>query len=150
MIGKKLTLDTSVIIKGTIPPKKSSANYEEKNKDFEIASEYMRFLFSGSLVGFISSVALIEISAVGARLTGSKQFGMTLARKVEEVCVLLYDEEILDDAIGVGAQYRASGFDTLFLTCAILTGTPLFTDDRKLHDLCRKAQIESYLLNEMR
>lgn len=118
-------------------------------RKFKTANTYMKLLFSGKIVGFIPSAVLVESSAVGARLTGSKKFGMNLAKRIEEVCTVLYDEEILDSAIEVSAQYRASGFDNLLLTCAILTDTPLFTDDRKLFNLCEKAEITSYLLNDL-
>lgn len=150
MIGEKeLTLDTSVIIKGVIPPKKRDEKSEEKVEKFKTANKYMKLLFSDKIVGFIPSAVLVESSAVGARLTGSKKFGINLAKRIEEVCTVLYDEEILDSAIEIGAQYKASGFDNLLLTCAILTDSPLFTDDRKLHNLCDKAEIKSYLLDDL-
>lgn len=150
MIGEKeLTLHTSVIIKGMIPPRKRDEKRNERIKKFKTATTYMRFLFSGRIIGFIPSAVLIEVSAVGARLTGSKKFGIRLAGKIEEICTVLYDEEILDDAIEISAQYKASGFDNLLLTCAILTNTLLFTDDKKLHNLCDKAKIKSYLLDDL-
>lgn len=150
MIGEKeLTLDSSVIIKGMIPPKKKDEKSGERMMKFETANTYMILLFSGKIIGFIPSCVLIEVGAVSSRLTGSKEFGITLTRKIEEVCKVLYDVEILDNAIEVSAQYKASGFDNLLLTCAILTNTPLFTDDRKLHNLCNKAKIRSYLLSDL-
>jgi hypothetical protein len=74
MIGEKeLTLDTSVIIKGMIPPRRRDKKRNERIRKFKTATTYMRFLFSGKIVGFIPSAVLIEVSAVGARLTGSKK-----------------------------------------------------------------------------
>ena len=48
MIGEKeLTLDTSVIIKGMIPPKRRDEKSNERIRKFETATTYMRFvLFS--------------------------------------------------------------------------------------------------------
>ena len=150
MIGEKeLTLDTSVIIKGMIPPKRRDKKRNERIRKFKTANTYMKLLFSGKIIGFIPSAVLVELSAVGTRLTGSKKFGISLAGKIEEICTVLYDEEILDNAIGVSAQYKASGFDNLLLTCAILTNTLLFTDDKKLHNLYDKAKIKSYLLDDL-
>ncbi|MBU7024258.1 MAG: PIN domain-containing protein [Theionarchaea archaeon] len=150
MIGEReLTLDTSVIIKGVIPPKRRDEKHNERIRKFETANTYMKLLFSGKIIGFIPSAVLVELSAVGARLTGSEKFGISLAGKLEEICTVLYDEEILDTAIEVSAQYKASGFDNLLLACAVLTNTPLFTDDKKLHSLCDKAKIKSYLLDDL-
>ncbi|KYK35889.1 MAG: hypothetical protein AYK19_01405 [Theionarchaea archaeon DG-70-1] len=150
MIGEKeLTLDTSVIIEGMIPPKRRDKKRNERIRKFKTANTYMKLLFSGKIIGFIPSAVLVELSAVGTRLTGSKKFGISLAGKIEEICTVLYDEEILDNAIGVSAQYKASGFDNLLLTCAILTNTLLFTDDKKLHNLYDKAKIKSYLLDDL-
>ena len=102
MIGEKeLTLDTSVIIKGMIPPKRRDEKRNERIRKFETATTYMRFLFSGKIIGFIPSAVLVEVSAVSARLTGSEKFGISLAGKIEEVCTVPYDEEILDNAIEV-------------------------------------------------
>ena len=150
MIGEKeLTFDTSVIIKGIIPPKRRDEKGNERIRKFKTAATYMRFLFSGKIIGFIPSAVLVELSAVGARLTGSEEFGISLAGRIKDICTVLYDEEILDNAIEISARYKASGFDNLLLTCAILTNTPLFTDDKKLHDLCDKAKIKSYLLDDL-
>jgi hypothetical protein len=46
----------------------------ERIRKFKTATTYMKFLFSDKIVGFIPSAVLIEVSAVGARLTGSKKF----------------------------------------------------------------------------
>ena len=58
------------------------------------------------------SAVLAESSAFDARLTGSKKFGVNLTKRIEEVCSVLYDEEIIDSAFEVSAQYRASGLTT--------------------------------------
>jgi hypothetical protein len=89
MIGEKeLTFGTSVIIKGVIPKKRDEKNGKNIRK-FKTANTYMKLLFSGNIVGFIPSAVLVESSAVGARLAGSKRFGMNLAKRIEEVCTVL-------------------------------------------------------------
>jgi hypothetical protein len=86
---KKNTFNTSVIIKGMIPPRKRDEKRNERIRKFKTATTYMRFLFSGKIIGFIPSAVLVEVSAVGARLTGSKRFGISLAGKIEEICTVL-------------------------------------------------------------
>jgi hypothetical protein len=76
---KELTLDTPIIIKGMIPPRRKDEKRNKRLRKFKTATTCMRFLFSGKIIGFIPSAVLIEVSAVGARLTGSNEFGICIS-----------------------------------------------------------------------
>jgi hypothetical protein len=108
----------------------------------------MKLLFSSKIVGFIPSAVLVESSAVGTRLTGSKKFGVNLAKRIEKVCTVSMMKRFWIEPLRSVHNTEPVGL-TALLTCAILTNMPLFTDDRKLHSLCEKAEITTYLLNDI-
>ena len=46
-------------------------------------------------------------------------------------------------------QSKASGFDNIILSCAILTDSAMITDDLKLHEIAQEHGYESYLLRDL-
>ena len=70
-----LTLDTSVLAKGIIPPRR-------RKKDLIYAEQFRLFTLARSILQDaamnVPSVALIEIAAVAARLTGKEDRGCRL------------------------------------------------------------------------
>lgn len=109
----------------------------------------MSHIFTGRLSAEIPSTVLIETSAVASRITKNIQFGLDIAEKIQACCKIIYDEELLHEAIHVAALTTANGIDALLVTCAKLLKIPLMTDDRTLHEICKKQKIDCRLLSEI-
>lgn len=146
---KKIVLDASAIIKGVIPPKASSdkESYQKAQKTFSAGNKIMSLVFSGGISAVVPSAVLVEVSAVAARITNNVKYGLDLVEKVRAYCDVLYDEDTLEQSIQLAAETMASGFDTLLIACAKLVKVPLVTDDKKLHNICQRHKINSYLLS---
>lgn len=147
----KLVLDTSFIIKGIIPPKVSTdhADYQKKQKLFFTANKIISQIFVGHISSIIPSMVLIEVSAVSSRITNNTQFGLDLVDKLRTYCEIIYEEDLLEQAIEIGAHTRTGGVDTLLITTAKVAKAPLITDDIFLHDICHKQKVRSYLLSKL-
>nr|QEK15710.1 type II toxin-antitoxin system VapC family toxin [Thermococcus aciditolerans] len=62
--------------------------------------------------------------------------------------MLYSDVYLLETAIDLGITTKASGFDVLFLACAMMTNSKLITDDKKMYDKAVDAGINAELLRE--
>lgn len=147
----KLILDASFIIKSVIPPKDSGdpERFKKERRKFFIANRIMSHIFTGRISAEIPSSVLVEISAVASKITKNVQFGLDLAEKIQTCCKIIYDEELIRDAIHIAAHTFASGIDALLITSAKLSKTPLITDDEELHKICKNHKIKSYFLSEI-
>lgn len=147
----KLILDTSFIIKGVTPPKDSGDPEElkKKRKKYFIANRIMSYIFTGRISAEIPSLVLVEISAVASKITKNAQFGLDLAEKIQACCKIIYDEELIREAIYTAANTYASCIDALLITSAKMSKTPLIADDEELHEICKNYKIKSYLLSEI-
>ena len=148
----KYVLDTSVIIKGLIKPRRKKADNIriEQFKAYKTASAIIDDVYSGAIDMYIPTVAVIEISAVASRLTGSKAVGISTANFVESLAAEVIGEKtILAECIAVAAETKASGFDVVFITCAKIFGLLLITDDRGMYDAAIKIGVKAELLRDM-
>jgi predicted nucleic acid-binding protein len=148
----KYVLDTSVIIKGLIKPRRKKADNIriEQFKAYATASSIIDDVYSGAIDLYIPVVAVIEIAAVASRLTGSKAVGISTARFAEDLAVQIIDEKImLAECIDVAAQTKASGFDSVFIACAKTLGLPLITDDKGMYDAAIRMGVKAELLRDM-
>ena len=75
-----LTLDTSVLAKGIIPPRRRKKDpiYAEQFRLYSLAKSIIQDVENSVSVMNVPSVALIEIAAVAARLTGKEDRGCRL------------------------------------------------------------------------
>jgi len=62
---------------------------------------------------------------------------------------LYSDVYLMEDAMKLGRETGASGFDVLFLACAKKANAKLVTDDKKMYETAVKAGIEVELLREL-
>lgn len=99
---------------------------------------------------YIPSIALVETAAVVSRVTRKKQIANDAINFLKGVSAeILYDYRILDKTIETGIETKASGFDTVFITCAKLTNSVLITDDRRMFEIANEHGIKSKLLRDM-
>lgn len=133
--------DTTVIVKGLVPPrrKKKDALYEQQLKAHILCSQLLQRIEQKTASLSIPSIALVETAVVVSRLTNESAvakeavaFLRTAAKKI------LYDSLLLEKAVQIGMETKASGFDVLFLTCSRLLDLPLVTDDEQLMKVCKE------------
>ncbi|ODS42860.1 MAG: hypothetical protein MSIBF_06220 [Candidatus Altiarchaeales archaeon IMC4] len=146
-----VTLDTTVLAKGIIPPRrrKNDPIYAEQFRLYTVAKSIIREVETGLAVMNIPSVAIVEIAAVGARLTGKEGRGILASEYVRNYGHILHDVYLLDDAVRIAAKTKISGFDSVFIACARITDSTLITDDKGMYDAALKAGIRAKLLRNI-
>lgn len=146
-----VTLDTTVLIKGIIPPmrRKKDSLYREQLRLHLKARDIIQEIEDRKTVMNIPAVCLIEIASVTARLTGKDQRGIQASDYVRDHGNVFYDIFLLNEAIRIGARTRSSGFDTIFIACAKLTNSTLITDDRKMYEAAAKVDVPAKLLRDI-
>ncbi len=147
-----VTLDSTVLVKGIFPPgrRKEDSIYEEQLRLHRIAKSIIGEVENGRRVMHIPSVAIIEVTAVGARLTGKDERGIQASDYVREHGNIVYDTDLLDEAVRIAAKTRISGFDSIFIACAKVTNSILITDDKKMFDAAIKVGINAKLLRDIK
>ncbi len=146
-----VTLDTTVLAKGIFPPmrRKKDAFYEEQLRLHTAAKSIIRKIEGKESAINVPSVAIVEIAAVGARLTGKDERGMQASNYVRELGNILYDAELLDESVRIASKTKASGFDCVFIACAKLTDSVLITDDKGMYETAVKIGVPAKLLRDM-
>jgi predicted nucleic acid-binding protein len=146
-----LTLDTSVLAKGIIPPRrrKKDAMYAEQFGLFSLARSLIEDAENSVSVMNVPSVALIEIAAVAARLTGKEDLGMQASEYVRAHANIVYDSTLLDESVRIAAKTKTSGFDAAYIACAKHTASMLITDDKGMYDAAIRLGIKAELLRDM-
>lgn len=147
------TLDTTAIIKGILEPRrtKNDGIRQEQIRIYKIASSILDDIRDGREKLFIPAISIIETAAVASRLTGSESIGRKAAETVSKLAFRTIGEgEFLEEAIAIAAKTKISGFDSIFIACAKLTGSILITDDKKMHEAALNAGVQAKLLREMR
>ncbi len=146
-----LTLDTSVLAKAIFPPRRRKIDsiYKEQLRLHTIAKSVLKEIEDKISVMCIPSVAIIEIAAVGARLTGKEIRGIQASDYIKEQGDIYYDLRLLDESVKVAATTMASGFDSVFITCAKITNSTLITDDRGMYRAAQGIGIKAKLLRDM-
>lgn len=147
----KRILDSSVIIKGLIEPRRKKQDHilEEQLRIYDIASSIMDTINRGEITLLIPNVAIVEVAAVASRLTGKKNTGIETANFIKGIAKVINENDILAECIGIAAATKVSGFDSIFITCAKATNSTLITDDKKMHDAAVKLGVKAKLLRDM-
>ena len=148
----RYTMDTSFAVKGLIPPrrKKRDEIFEQQQKMFNLARSYLDRVRSKEVEMFLPAIALVETGIVVSRITNNEedsQRAVSFLRR--NASHIFYDHEILEEAISFGIKTKTSGYDTMFLTVAKLSGSELLTDDSLQHRIALSRGVVSHLLREM-
>jgi len=148
----KVSLDTTTILRGSLLPR-GSRNPQALRYQLRlhrIAKSILDDIFSGKLLAYIASPVLVEVSVVGARLTGNETLGRNISDKVRDGCIVINDSTWLEPSMEIGARIKkCSGFDCVIYTCAVITQTPLITNDQGLNGVCKEQGYKTYFLREM-
>lgn len=148
----KLTIDSSVLIKALVPPKrrKQDGIYGSQLQLHATALKIFEDVVRKNISMYIPSVVLIEVGAVVSRLTNDETDARDAVEKVRlHASQILFDYDLLELTISTSIKTKASGFDNLILSCAISTGSAIITDDSKLHEIAIEYGLKSYLLREL-
>jgi len=148
----KYTIDTSFAIKGLIPPrrKKQDDIFERQKKLYTLARGCLNKVKNKEAEMYLPAIALVEAGIVVFRITNSEEDARRAVSFLRtNAAHVFYDHEILEEAISYGIQTKASGYDTIFLTVAELTGSELLTDDSLQHKIALSRGVVSHLLKEM-
>lgn len=148
----KLTIDSSVLIKALVPPKrrKQDGIYRTQKQLHDSALKIFEDVVRKKISMSIPSVVLIEVGAVVSRLTNNETDAEEAVDKVRlHASQILFDHDLLELTISTAIKTRASGFDNLILSCAISTSSAIITDDSRLHEIAIEYGQKSYLLREL-
>lgn len=143
-----VTLDTTVLAKGLIPPRRRKRDiiYKEQFRLHIIAKSMIGEVENKETTMYIPSAAVVEIAAVGARLTGKEEKGLQVSDFVREHGNIVYDIDLLSEAVDIASKTKISGFDSIFIACAKITNSTLITDDKRMFDASIRVGIEAKLL----
>ncbi|HLD33965.1 hypothetical protein A3A21_03690 [Candidatus Jorgensenbacteria bacterium RIFCSPLOWO2_01_FULL_45_25b] len=147
----RLVIDTSVIIKGMIAPRrrKQGALLDEQLRLHKTAASILDRVYARNAELIIPTVAIVEIAAVSSRLTGKSEYGKEVALFVRSISQIITERTILGESIDIAAEAGTSGFDSVFIACARVTQSLLVTDDKKMHEAALALGVQSKLLREM-
>ena len=151
MASLRFIFDASVLVKALVPPrrKKKDAIQKEQHRLYQLAKAEMARVISGELEMFIPAIALIEIGSIVRRLTGSASKAHLIIKFVRAHSTgILSTDDLMEEATIFAAATGCRAIDTLYLAAVRKTGTILFTDDRRMHELALQEDITSRLLRE--
>jgi predicted nucleic acid-binding protein len=150
MVGSRVTTDTTVLVRGLVPPrrKRHDVIFEEYLRLHTSASEVLRRIEQGEYQNHIPLLALIETACVVSRLTNDPESASLSVSFVSSHAKLYDTADLLERSIEIGIASKASGFDVIFMACADVTGSQLITDDRKMYERARESGIDTTLLRE--
>jgi predicted nucleic acid-binding protein len=150
MVGSRVTTDTTVLVRGLVPPrrKRHDVIFEEYIRLYTSASEVLRRIEQGEYQNHIPLLALIETACVVSRLTNDPESASLSVSFVSSHAKLYDTADLLERSIEIGIASKASGFDVIFMACADVTGSLLITDDRKMYERARESGIDTTLLRE--
>lgn len=105
------TIDSSVIIKGMLKPrrKKQDEILKEQVRLHKVASSIMDCVNSGEAELTIPNVAIVEVASVASRLTGLKEVGINAANFIKGIATVVNENDILIDCIDIASSTKLSG-----------------------------------------
>lgn len=146
-----ITTDTSVLIKGLVPPRRRTKDqlYETYLNIHLISKEILLKIEAANYVNHVPLIALIETACVVSRLTNDSESINLALSFVSQNSRMYADAYLLEKSIEIGTKTKASGFDVIFMACAEVCGSILITDDRKMFEKAIEYGLEAKLLRDL-
>ncbi|NJE30360.1 PIN domain-containing protein [Thermococcus sp. 18S1] len=143
----KVVLDTSVIAKALMKPRRSLPQnvLERELKTHEKARLVVKLCDSHDVS--IPLAGLVEVASV-LRRNGHSKVIHTVIESLSVSYEIVQEELIFETALDVASQTGASGFDTYFIALALLKDALLITDDLKMFKHSTDIGIKSVLLRD--
>jgi len=150
-LSTDIVLDTSVLVKGFLPPlrRKRDEIYRQQLAIHLKAKELLKKAQNGEFILHEPVIALVETSTVLWRLSKSERIVDVGVEFLETYSIFYSDVYLMDDAMKLGRDTGASGFDVLFLACAKRANAKLITDDKKMYEKALRAGIKAELLRKL-
>jgi len=149
-MATRVTVDTSVIVKGLVPPRRRKKDqlFESQRELHLRCREILLKTESGEYINHIPLLALIETACVVSRLSDEARAGLALTF-LSQNSRFYGDAYLMERSIEVGIRTKASGFDVIFMACAEETGSTLITDDRKMYERANDYGLDVIFLRDM-
>jgi predicted nucleic acid-binding protein len=149
-MATRVTVDTSVIVKGLVPPRRRKRDHLfESQRELHLrCREILLKTESGEYINHIPLLALIETACVVSRLSDEARAGLALTF-LGQNSRFYGDAYLMERSIEVGMKTKASGFDVIFMACAEETGSTLITDDRKMHERANDYGLDVIFIRDM-
>ena len=131
-MGTKVVLDTTVIIKGFVKPRRRKKD-EEWKRQVKLHLKAKRFLEdveAGKYELHLPLAALIETACVVSRLTNDRKCVEDALTWLSKHSIVYPDLILFEEAVKIGIKTKGSGFDVLFIACSSISGGKLITDDK--------------------
>src|SRR3989344_8926976 len=95
-----VTLDTTALAKGIFSPRrrKKDTIYDEQFRIYTVAKGIIKDVENKNSIMNIPSAAIVEIAAVGARLTGKDEIGIQASDYVKAHGNIIDDADFLNEA----------------------------------------------------
>ena len=141
-----------MLIKALVPPlrRKDDDNLKKQMQLHSKALTIFEDVIHKKISMCIPSMVLVEVGAVISRVTNNETDAIDAVEKVRtHASHILFDYELLEPTISTAIKTKASGFDNLILSCALLTNSAIITDDLRLHEIAQVYGHDSYLLREI-
>ena len=145
----KVVLDTSVIVKSILAPRKSLPKdvYEREIETHKKCRKLIKLLDSRDFEVYIPNVALVEVASVLKR-NGYHRLIPRVLESLSASYIFIPEEDIFELSIEVATKTGASGFDCYFIATALLLNATLITDDKKMNRHARSIGLNSILIRE--
>jgi predicted nucleic acid-binding protein len=149
-MATKVTVDTLVIVKGLVPPRRRKRDqlFESQRELHLRCREILLKTESGEYINHIPLLALIETACVVSRLSDDMRADLALTF-LRQNSKFYGDAYLMERAIEIGMKTKASGFDVIFMACAEETGSMLITDDRKMHERANYYGLDAIFLRDL-
>ena len=143
----KVILDTSVIVKALLRPRRSLPQevLERENQTHEKARLVVHLCDDHEVL--LPKACLVEVASVLKR-NGHGDVIPDILESLSLSYNLVPEETIFEEAIDVASKTGASGFDCYFMALALVEGALLITDDVKMAFHARNLGIKTLLLRE--
>ncbi|ACX72795.1 PilT protein domain protein [Methanocaldococcus vulcanius M7] len=145
----KVVLDTSVIVKSILLPRKSLPKdiYDREIKTHNKCKQLIKFLNNEGINVYLPKVALVEVASVLKR-HGYPKIALQVIESLSNSYNFVSENEIFEHSIDIALKTGASGFDCYFIATSSMLNAILITDDEKMNKHANSIGLKSILIIE--
>jgi predicted nucleic acid-binding protein len=143
----KVVLDTSIIVKSILLPRKSLPKdiYEREAKTHKKCKQLIKFLNNEGIDVYLPKVALVEVASVLKR-HGYPKIALQVIESLSNSYNFISENEIFEYCLNIALKTGASGFDCYFIATSLMLNAILITDDEKMNKHANSTGLKSILI----